>query len=164
MPSVIYSSRRTNIMYSIIMQIIYNRRNGKSSWIRRKNWRKCSSYRLWRQNGQLSIKQLSSMISVALRDSESGSNVSYLKILPNLQKTYTLNILVNISKYTCVKVESHIRTLESTGTPPVLIGTPPPYQLVLTVLTVVPRVLSASTPPLIIGTTHSLKINILVLY
>ena len=116
MPSVIYSSRRTNIMYSIIMQIIYNRRNGKSSWIRRKNWRKCSSYRLWRQNGGCTratdaviLKQLSSMISVALRDSESGSNVSYLNILPNLQKTYTLNILVNISKYTCVKVESHIR-------------------------------------------------------
>ena len=113
MPSVIYSSRRTNIMYSIIMQIIYNRRNGKSSWIRRKSWRKCSSYRLWRQNGELltqsSIKQLSSMISVALSDSESGSNLSYLNILPNLQKTYTLNILVNIRKYTCVKVESHIR-------------------------------------------------------
>ena len=55
---------------------------------------------------QLSIKQLSSMISVALSDWESGSNLSYL---PNLQKTYILNILVNIRKFTCVKVESHIR-------------------------------------------------------
>ena len=32
-----------------------------------------------------------------------------LDILPNLQKTYTLNILVNIRKNTCVKIESYIR-------------------------------------------------------
>ena len=52
MPTIIYSSRRrTTIMYSTINQIIHNRRNCKSSWIRRKNWRNCSSYRLCRQNG-----------------------------------------------------------------------------------------------------------------
>ena len=114
MPSVTYSSRRTNFMYSIINYADYIQQTERQKLLNppkeleevqllqtvTSKWWLYSSY--W-------IKQLSSMISVALSDSESGSNLSYLNILPNLQKTYTLNILVNIRKYTCVKVESHIR-------------------------------------------------------